>query len=334
MRRSGIVVLSVLMVGLLMVLAACSSPNAGRTLWIAEKGVGIHGYTAAQRTSSGSPTPAVTLSSTDWPEGLALDVHGDLWVGMTRTQSLVEFTPSQQVSTATPTPAVTIGSDGTSLRDPVSLAFDAQGNLWVANAGSGTDIEMYTSSQLASSGNQSPSVSITGSYNGILGLAFDANGDLWFSDGGNNQIVELTPSELAGSGSPPPHVTVNSSVLNNPVGLAFDANHNLWVANFGSGTNPLLMFTAADISAGGTPAATVVISDDGSGNLSGPLNLAFNSQGDLWESGYGGSGGQDLVKFAAADIAKTGHPTAAVVLSGFTGFNFPQIGFGPALAQP
>lgn len=331
--RFGVVAALVL---LLLVLAACSSsaPQEDEMLWVTDHGAGIDGFSAGQRTSSGSPAPAVALASSDRPDGLALDAQGDVWVGVTGTHGVVEYTPAQQASGGTPTPSVTIGSDGTSLRDPVSLAFDAHGNLWVGNAGNSTDIEMYRPSQLVSSGSPTPSVSITGSYKTIVSLAFDANGDLWFTDTSDNRVAELTPSQLASSGSPTPHTTLSSSVLNEPVGLAFDASGDLWVANFSSATSPLLMFTATQVKAGGTPSPTVVISDDGSGNLSGPLCLAFDGQGALWVVGYGGPGGQDLVEFAAADIATSGKPAASVVLSGFTNINFPQLAFGPALKQP
>jgi hypothetical protein len=64
------------------------------------------------------------------------------------------------------------------------------------------------------------------------------------------------------------------------------------------------------------------------------VSLVLDNRGDLWEAGYGGPGGQDLVEFAAADIKATDNPAAAVVLSGFSSFNFPQMAFGPATTKP
>jgi sugar lactone lactonase YvrE len=83
-------------------------------------------FSAAQLAESGSPTPAVTLRSSDGslnaPAGLAFDASGDLWVSNVNGPSLVEFTPKQLEFSAAPVPAFTI--TGGSLVQPAGLAFD------------------------------------------------------------------------------------------------------------------------------------------------------------------------------------------------------------------
>lgn len=282
-------------------------------LWVADEGGAIDGILAA----AANPTRAVTLNDSNGPDGLALDANGNLWVGMTGNSTVVEFTASQLASSDTPTPKVTIGSDGTSLAYPASLAFDAQGNLWVGNVGG--RIEMYTPSQLAASNTLSPSVAITGTYTQALGLAFDASGDLWFSEPVNSHVDEYTPSQLASSGSRSPNVTLNIGA----VGLAFDANGNLWAANCTG--NDLTMYTPKQIAAGGSQTATVTISDDGSFTLGCTESLALDDGGDLWVSQTNNT----VLEYAAGDIAQTGHPAPAVVLTGFTGLGVAQLLFDP-----
>lgn len=288
-------------------------------LWVADEGGGLLGVLFT------SPATPVLLTSSHGPDGLALDANGNLWVGLTGNTTVAEFPASKLGSSSTPTPVVTVSSDGTSLADPISLAFDAKGDLWVANCT--TDLEMYAPAQLTVSGNPSPTVTITGSYSCVSGLAFDASGNLWFSDTNDNDVVELSASQLASSGNPSPHVTLSSSTLNFPEGLAFDANGDLWVANTGStGVNALVMFTPSEISTSGSPTPSVGISDDGSGNLDAPVYLAFDNAGDLWVAD---DSKNNVLSFYAADITSTGAPLAAEDLTNFSSLGWPQLLFDP-----
>lgn len=302
-------------------------------LWIADRGGQLDGLDASQLTGSGSPAPAVSLSNANSPNGLAFDANGNLWVGLTGTKSVVEYSASQLKSTATPTPNVTIGSDGASLPFPTSLAFDSQGDLWVGNCFSGgSPIEMYTPTQLATSASPTPSVSIIGSFTTCASVAFDAQGDLWVGDVNNDQVLEFTPSQLAVSGSPVANVKLTSSAFTKPEGLAFDANGNLWVANNGStGATALVMFTPSQIAAGGAQTPTVNLSDDGSGNLSDPVYVTLDESGDLWVTTYTNN---TVLEFLSADIKSSGTPAAAVVLSGFSSFIWPQLSFNPPAVVP
>ena len=78
----------------------------------------------------------------------------------------------------------------TGLNQPWGLAFDGQGNLYVANAGDNT-IDRFTpggvESVFASTGLSTPK-----------GLAFDSQGDLFVANYGNSTIEEFTAN---GTGS-------------------------------------------------------------------------------------------------------------------------------------
>jgi sugar lactone lactonase YvrE len=151
--------------------------DANGNLWVANASNTVVQLAASQLLVSGSPTPAVTLGATsgslDGPSALAFDADGNLWVANANASTVVEFTGSQLAGSGSPTPAVKLSATNGSLSAPSSVAFDASGDLWVANAISGTVVE-FGASQLGVSGAPTPVVTVSGSaLSAPRGLAFD-----------------------------------------------------------------------------------------------------------------------------------------------------------------
>jgi hypothetical protein len=141
-----------------------------------------------------------------------------------------EFAPGATTPTATLT----------GLDEPCALAFDASGNLYVANEGNdGT----YGVSKFAPWATR-PTATLTG-LDGPSALAFDANGDLYVANDGNNTVSKFAP----GATTP----TAKLSGLGGPAALAFDASGDLYAANDTTGSE----FSGASLKR--TPAAGVVI---------------------------------------------------------------------------
>jgi streptogramin lyase len=202
---------------------------------------------------------------------LAFDAKGNLWVANQYAGTINELTPSELV-TGTPTPVVTIqdGLHGSlsnqTGNNPIAMAFDSAGDLWIANAGASNVIE-YTANQLTSSGSQSPAVTLSpGSvstadtaFNTPEALAFDHQGNLWVAMGAGS-FFEFAPSALTTSGVPtvrlkltPPQSPSQTPV---PVAVAFDHSGNLWFGLLaGSSVGE---YTAAQIAGGGNPAPAVL----------------------------------------------------------------------------
>jgi sugar lactone lactonase YvrE len=112
------------------------------------------------------------------------------------------------------------------------LAFDASGDLWVANGATNTVVE-YRKSELATV-SPAPFVIISSSPgdapNQPAGIAFDSSGNLWVDNA--DTVTEYTEAELAASGSPAPRVTITNAGLfhsEGPYGLAVDPSGDLWV---------------------------------------------------------------------------------------------------------
>jgi hypothetical protein len=265
--------------------------------------------------ATGNASPAVTISANGSsladPFGTeAFDVAGNLWIANLGNATLVEYTQSQLASSGDPIPAITISSNGSSLDSPGSVAFDASGDLWALNESGDTLVE-YTPSQLASSGDPIPAVTISG-LDGPYGFAFDTSGDLWVANRSSSTIVEYTPSQLAASGDPTPAVTIsaNASSLDNPSGVAFDASGDLWVTNSESST--LAEFTPSQLAASGDPTPAVTISANAS-SLDGPYSLAFDAAGDLWVPNFSAP---SLVEYTPSQLAASGDPTPANTIAG------------------
>jgi hypothetical protein len=83
-------------------------------------------FTKAQLSTSGSPAPAVTISSTKvgangslyGPYSLALDSSGDLWVENFNNNTTVEFSKDQLSKSGSPTPRRAIVGPDTGMNFP------------------------------------------------------------------------------------------------------------------------------------------------------------------------------------------------------------------------
>ncbi len=110
--------------------------------------------------SRGDAPPKSTISvGLDVPNSLAFDSSGDLWVANFGDRTVVEYR-RQQLSGGPVVPALTISSGRSgSLNSPAGMAFDASGDLWVANDLSNTLVE-YSKTSLTH-GPVVPDVTIT-----------------------------------------------------------------------------------------------------------------------------------------------------------------------------
>ena len=274
--------------------------------------------------ANGNASPTATLGSAQpafsSPEGSAFDASGDLWVANEGNSTVVEFTPAQLAATGSATPAVTLsGAAGGNLDDPVGLAFDSAGDLWVTNEGNSTLVE-FTRGQLAITGSPTPAVTLSATAGDSLddpeGLAFDSAGDLWVTNEGASTVVEFTPAQLAITGSPTPAVTLSATAgdsLDDPEGLAFSFAGDLWVASLGNST--VVEFTPAQLAATGSPSPAVTLSAATGGSLDEPQGLAFDRAGDLWVTNLNST----VVEFTPIQLTVTGSPSPAATLSATTG---------------
>jgi sugar lactone lactonase YvrE len=150
----------------------------------------------------------------------------------------------------------------TGLGEADALAFDAEGNLYVADSGANT---VY----VFAPGATTPKSKLTG-LSFPDALAFDAEGNLYVADSGANAnaVYVFAP----GATKPTPAATLTTGV-DGPSALAFDAHGNLFVANNDPNgvDNTVSMFAPGSTS----PKATLT-------GVAGPTALAFDASGRLY----------------------------------------------------
>ena len=272
-------------------------------------------YTSAQLATTSSAAAAAAIAFGTQSLAAAFDANGNLWMSTYTGQTVVEYSASQLAASGTPTPAVTLATNAGSLNAPAGLAFDGNGNLWVANAGDSSVVE-FTPSQLASSGSPAPAVTIsaaTGSLSLPIGIAFDGSGNLWVANS-SNTLVEFTASQLVASGAPTPMVTLSASASSivGPLMIAFDATGRLWVANGNNSQNTVVAFSPSQLAATGSPTPAVTLSAS-AGSLANPTGLAFDASGNLWVAN---TTAPSIVEFSASQIVSSGAPTPNTIITG------------------
>jgi hypothetical protein len=159
------------------------------------------------------------------------------------------------------TPGGNITTFASGFNVPVDLAFNSNGDLFVAS-------EKGNISEVTPTGNVSTFVTgFSGLLGGPMGLAFDRSGNLYFANTQNNIIYKVTPSG---------NVSTFASGFDAPYGLAFNSIGDLFVANSLNGT-------IAEV----TPAGSVTTFASG---FNGPTYLAFDAQDNLYAVNYGSQG--------------------------------------------
>jgi sugar lactone lactonase YvrE len=141
----------------------------------------------------------------------------------------------------TPTPGPATSS---SVGDPEGLAFDAAGNLYIADDHNDYVYKVTpggTLSIFAGNGTNAaptPGPATSSSISGVDGLAFDHAGNLYIVSYANNQVYKVTPGgtlsvfagELGVNAAPTPGPATSSSI-GFPEGIAVDKSGNVYVTD-------------------------------------------------------------------------------------------------------
>jgi sugar lactone lactonase YvrE len=199
-----------------------------------------------------------TSAKLNHPYGLVFDVAGNMYISDAGNNVIRKVTTATGIITtvAGNFPGGGYSGDGgtatsAQLNSPRGIAFDAAGNLYIADALNNVIREVTTAtgiittvagSTLGYSGDGGPATSAK--LHLPVGIAFDASGNMFIADFHNNVIRKVTTATgiistiagdnalgpgYSGDGGPP-----TSAQLNNPFGLAFDASGNLYFSDEGN----------------------------------------------------------------------------------------------------
>jgi len=212
-----------------------------------------------------------TAITEDFPQGIAFDSSGNLWVADSGNNRILEYTTPLTTGKAA---SVVLGqlnftygnsNQGGTVPSaiteafPQGIAFDSSGNLWLGDSSNSRILEYttpLTTGKAASvvlgqsdfthrspnqGGGSTPSV--TG-VAGPQGIAFDSSSNLWIADSGNNRTLEYTTPLTTGkaasavlgqsdfttgiSGLSQNKLNLHLTVFNGPT---FDSSGNLWIGD-------------------------------------------------------------------------------------------------------
>ena len=147
---------------------------------------------------------------------------------------------------ASPVATVTTFVAAASFREPSGVAFDGDGNLYVADTANHTIRKVTPAGVVTTFAGSGSSGSDDGtgtaaSFNYPRGVAVDGDGNLYVADTNNNTIRKVTPAgevtTFAGSGSyGSDDGTGTAASFANPRGVAVDGDGNLYVADTNNNT--------------------------------------------------------------------------------------------------
>ncbi|MGA2739283.1 MAG: hypothetical protein ABSG65_17820, partial [Bryobacteraceae bacterium] len=236
--------------------------DASGNLWIADSGnnlirkVSASGIIAtvvgngiAGFSGDGGPATAASLWS---PTGVAVDGSGNLWIADTYNSVIRKVSAAGIIATVAGNGTSGFSGDGgpatgASLSQPVGVAVDASGNLFIADtsnnrirkvSASGIVTTVAGSGTQGFSGDGGPATAASLWQPG--GIAVGASGDLIIADSGNNRVRMVSASGIistvAGGGSayPGDGGPATSASLYGPVGVVLDASGNLFIADSGN----------------------------------------------------------------------------------------------------
>jgi len=233
-------------------------------LWIS----GQYAIDVHQLSASETATVALSCESSPPAYVAVVDGKGDLWIG-SQQAILHEWTPAEQADSCMAGPAFG-GVD--SFATINSMAFDAQGNLWVANF---NDVAGFPSASLAPGGGGiQPKWGVSWNdgcdspyFCDVDGLAFDSAGNLWAkvettdTSVSASLVFEFSKTQLENlPEDPAPRPLSTLSADGDWDGghvylgaIAFDAEGNLWAGAENGAGSFLYRFPAATLVEGGAP---------------------------------------------------------------------------------
>ena len=197
----------------------------------------------------GGPATAATIEG---PWGVAVGGQGNVYISERSGQVVRKVSPSGIISTVAGTrDVVGFGGDGgaaTAARmfSPQGLAVDAQGNLYIADAGNGRVRRVSPSGIISTYAGRSPrgfsgdgGPATSAQLNFPAGLALDRQGNLYLADQFNNRVRKVsaggTITTVAGGGRTyhwgPNGGPAATALVPNPFAVAVDAQGSVYTAS-------------------------------------------------------------------------------------------------------
>ena len=249
--------------------------------------------TLAGAAAIGSTDGAASVARFNFPEGIAVDSAGNLYVADSENHTIRKITPAGVVSTLAGLAGYEIPPDehgsgngtGSSARftEPFGVVTDAAGNVFVAG-GFDNAIRKITPAGVVTTVAGDGTVS---QFNVPEGIAIDAAGNLYVADTYHCAIKKITPagvvSLIAGGSSGSADGNGAAAQFRSPRGIAVDSTGTVFVADTANHTIRKIT-PAGDVT---TFAGTTYVAGYGDGlgtaaKFSYPTGLAIDLAGNLY----------------------------------------------------
>jgi sugar lactone lactonase YvrE len=234
-----------------------------------------------------------------YPQGLATDAAGNLYVADSGDDVIRVITTAGIVSTLAGTPRVVGSQDGIGaaalFNHPDGVALDSAGNVYVADTFNST-IRVITPAGAVSTLAGTPGV--FGWANGIgaaaqfdhpQSVATDLLGNVFVADTYNDTVREVTPAGVVTTVAGTDYVTGNTdgtgalARFNGPWGIAADAADNLYIADFANDAIRKITPTAVVTTFGGlAPHPGSANGTQTAAQFNAPTAAATDAVGDMY----------------------------------------------------
>jgi kumamolisin len=249
---------------------------------------------------SGNANGNGTSAEYSFPNDVALDASGNLYIADTNNDTVRKMTLAGVVTTLAGSPGVpgsTNGSGSTARLDyDNSIDVDSSGNIYVADSANNEirkitqtsgNIQVTTFAGSTTSGTKNGN-GTSARFDFPAGIAVDSGGNIYVADSNNNLIRKITPAgnvaTLAGSGAAgSTNGNGTAASFSFPAAVAVDSGGNVYVAD--AGNNVIRKITPAGVVttlAGQAPYAGI---NDGTGNIARfnyPSGIAVDTSGNVY----------------------------------------------------
>lgn len=272
------------------------------------------------------------------PEALLVDAAGNVVVADAANSRVRVLSRDGLVSTLAGSSWGAADGAGTAalMQMPAALAYDATGNLYVADRSSHTIRKISSGgvvSTVAGKANEwgnTDGLLANARFNSPNGLAVDSKGNIYVADSGNRLIRVISPSGIVSTlagGAPscwPRDGRGEGACFGWPMGLAFDAQGILYVADFGANAIRRVSLDG-EVSTSFGVLNSPGYNDDVApyARFNGPHSLAFDPSGNLYVS--------DRNNAAIRRITPTGVVSTVIGVKGLAAL---RPGTGGAINRP
>ena len=196
--------------------------DAAGNLWVGMNHGHILSFNASDLTVTGTPAPAVNLTSSAYFVGvldLAFDSSGNLFVASYGTPIISRLSASQLLASdpaVVPAVRLTLAASV----GPGGLVLDKDGSLWVSQYNAKSIVKL-SAADLGTTGTPTPALTLTG-VPGPEQLAFDNAGNLWVAAFDAGSVIALSAVDITTGGSKTPLTALDNDTIDVAFGLRFN----------------------------------------------------------------------------------------------------------------